>query len=200
MTIAVSQRVVVDPRSGERRDALDQRWPRFLRQAGYLAVAIPNSPDILPAFLNAIRPQGILLTGGDDLLSFGGTCAERDATEIALMTYAHQKDLPLLGVCRGMQMIQEKCGVRLHRVEGHVAAAQAIQFEGCEIEVNSYHNYGSRDSVPGLEVCGRSGDGVVKAVRAAGGRVLGIMWHPERIEPPRQDDILLFRGFFGDEK
>ena len=200
MTIAVSQRVVVDPRTGERRDALDQRWPRFLRQVGYLAIAVPNSVSLLPSLLCEIRPRGVLLTGGNDLVTLGGTAPERDDTEAELMAYAHENALPLLGVCRGMQIIQKKCGVRLHRVEGHVTATQVIQFDGREAMVNSYHNYGSQESVLGLEVCGRSDDGVVKAVRADSGRILGIMWHPERIDPSREDDILLFRSFFGGGK
>ena len=195
MTIAVSQRVVFDLKTGERRDALDQRWPQFLEQAGLFGVPVPNCEELLPSFLRRIRPRGVLLTGGNDLASLGGDAPERDAVEASLIGYAKSNDLPLLGVCRGMQIIQAQFGVPLARVEGHVAPAQRIEFEGREIDVNSYHGFGSCESAPGLKVCGRSIDGVVKAVRA--GRMLGIMWHPERIEPARGEDLALFRGFFG---
>ncbi len=195
MTIAVSQRVVIDSRSGERRDALDQRWPRFLSRAGLFGLPVANCSDLLPDFLERIRPSGILLTGGNDLASLGGDAPERDKTELALIVHAKTNRLPLLGVCRGMQLIQHHFGVTLARVEGHVSPAQRIQFDGREIAVNSYHGFGSRETVPGLKVCGQSGDGVVKAVR--GDRILAIMWHPERIEPARTEDLTLFREFFG---
>lgn len=197
MRIAVTQRVSVDPRTAERRDALDQRWPAFLHEAGYLALPVPNDEAILPAFLDDIRPAGVLLTGGNDLASLGGDAPERDAVEHALIRYALAHDMPLLGVCRGMQMIQAHYGVTCQRVEGHVAACQSIQFEEQRIAVNSYHGFGTSQTAPGLTICGRADDGTVKAVRADGARVLGVMWHPERIDPVRPDDLTLFRTFFG---
>lgn len=196
MKIAVSQRVVVDERTGERRDALDQRWTAFLRDAGLLSVAVPNCAGIVRPFLSDIGVAGVLLTGGNDLVSLGGTAPERDEAEAELIAYAQEFDMPLLGVCRGMQMIQVRFGVQLRPVEGHVSGRQSIEFEGTPVVVNSYHKFGSRDSVPGLAVLGRSEDGVVKAVRSERGRVLGIMWHPERMDPTRGEDTRLFRHFF----
>jgi putative glutamine amidotransferase len=195
--IAVSQRVVIDEKTGERRDALDQRWAMFLREAGYLPVPIPNCANLVRPLLDKIGVTGILLTGGNDLASLGGTAPERDEAEAALLGYARAFDVPLLGVCRGMQMIQAMCGVALQRVDGHVAPKQVIEFEGERILVNSYHNFGTHESSPGLAVCGRADDGIVKAVRSERGRMLGIMWHPERIEPARRNDMLLFQEFFG---
>ena len=199
MKIAVSQRVVIDHRTGERRDALDQRWPRFLRHVGLTPVAVPNVAELLPVFLDTMDVGGFLLTGGDDLASLGGDCPERDDTEVEMLGYASHHDLPLLGICRGMQLIQQSFGVRLQRVQGHITAKQSIEFEGRPVTVNSYHNFGSRETVPGLMICGVSADGVVKAVRSVQGRVLGIMWHPERFDSPRAEDVSLFRDLFGGE-
>jgi N5-(cytidine 5'-diphosphoramidyl)-L-glutamine hydrolase len=192
--IVLSQRVVVDPRTGERRDALDQRWAGLLAAAGFLALPLPNRPQGVARFLEETRPHGILLSGGNDLAILGGDAPERDETENLLLAHALKTGLPLLGVCRGMQMIQAHFGVKLGRVEGHVAPQQSIEFEGRSIAVNSYHAWGSRETVPGLTVCGRAADGVVKAVRS--GPLLGIMWHPERLVPPRLEDIALLQEFF----
>jgi putative glutamine amidotransferase len=195
--IAVSQRVVVDPATGERRDALDQRWVSLLQAAGAITLPVPNHPSSLAHFLAAVAPDGILLTGGNDLASLGGDAPERDETENALISHALKTGLPLLGVCRGMQMLQTRFGVRLVRVEGHVAPTQTIVFDGNRIAVNSYHCWGSRETAEGLVVCGLSDDGIVKAVRSVRGRLMGIMWHPERTAPPRVEDIALLREFFG---
>lgn len=197
MIVAVSQRVVIDARTGERRDALDRRWPIFLRHAGLLPLAVPNMPDIAFSLLDVFRPQGIVLTGGDDLANLGGASPERDETELALLAHARHHALPLLGVCRGMQVIQSCFRVKLERVDGHVASTQAIQFDGRRAIVNSYHNFGSRETAPGLTICGVADDGVVKAVRADSEPIIGIMWHPERIDPARAEDLALFRTFFG---
>lgn len=197
MKIAVTQRVVTDPRTNERRDALDQRWSTLLATAGLVALPVPNNPAALQSFLTATEPDGILLTGGNDLVSLGGDAPERDAVENALIDYSKATDVPLLGVCRGMQMIHAYFGVALKPVQGHVCPQQTIQFEGADIVVNSYHNFGATETVPELRVLGTATDGVVKAIRSTEGKIYGIMWHPERIDPPRADDIALLRTIYG---
>lgn len=195
--VLISQRVTIDPQTGERRDALDQRWPVFLAQCGALAIAVPNVPELTAQIWDSVEPAGIVLSGGNDLVTLGGTTPERDAVERALIEYALGRGLPLIGVCRGMQMIQSYFGVALGPVEGHVTPSQEITFDGRRVVVNSYHRFGTRMSVPALSVCALADDGVVKAVRAKDERLLGIMWHPERQEPARASDIALFRSALG---
>ena len=195
--ILVSQRVIVDPATGERRDALDQRWHSFLHEAGFLSVPVPNRRDSAENLAKVTNPRGILLTGGNDLASLGGDAPERDETEDALMTHARSHGVPLIGVCRGMQMIQQAFGVAVYPVDGHVAPCQTIEFRGRRAAVNSFHRFGTHETLAPLDVCGRSEDGVVKAVCVQGQPILGIMWHPERLLPHRAEDISLFRNHFG---
>jgi putative glutamine amidotransferase len=141
--------------------------------------------------------SGILLTGGNDLSAYGGDAPERDATENILIDIADKRTLPVLGVCRGMQMIQHRFGIRLERVAGHVTPRQVISIDGESAEVNSYHNFGARETRPPLEAWAFAEDGVVKAVRHTTERMMGIMWHPERLNPFASRDISLFQQFFG---
>lgn len=194
--VAVSQRVDVTQKYAERRDALDQRWAQFLFQAGVLPILIPNDTEVAGELLRSLQPAGVLLTGGNDLEKYGGNAPERDNTETLLIRYALQESLPLLGVCRGMQSIQDCFGVRLIKVEGHVTPRQVIKLNGVESEVNSYHNYGSRETVAELQVCGVAQDGVIKAIRHVTKPVAGIMWHPERINPFRNEDLTMVEKFF----
>jgi len=196
--VALTQRVEILPARQERRDALDQRWAAFLDHCGIVPVLVPNNPEILPRLLEDVRIGGTILTGGGDLVEYGGNAPERDKTEQALLMAAIAQELPLMGVCRGMQAIQNYFGVKLAAVSGHVTASQTIVIDGQRDAVNSYHDFGARSSVPDLEVWAMADDGVIKAVRHRKHRIEGIMWHPERFAPSFRDaDVARFRRFFG---
>lgn len=199
-TVAVTQRVEVVPSYGERRDCLDQEWTRFLAACGLLPVLLPNVTDVALALCESANVAGVLLTGGNDLAELGGDAPERDAVENALLDYAEQRVLPVLGVCRGMQMIQHRFGIRLCRVEGHVAPKQTIRINGVPREVNSYHRYGASESHMPLEPWAVADDGVIKAIRHATQPMTGIMWHPERFTPFSPADMDLVWKVFGVEQ
>jgi len=190
--VAVTQRVVLDPAHGERRDALDQRWAPFLAACGLLPVPVPNEPELAVALAGRAGAAGVLLTGGNDI----GTAPERDETERRLVAWAEARGLPVLGVCRGMQMLLSLAGVPLEPVGGHVGVRHAIRLGGEPVEVNSYHGLGARAVAGELEAWGVAGDGVVEAVRHRGRPTVGIMWHPEREAPFRGIDIDLVTTLF----
>lgn len=197
--VAVTQRVdIVQRETGapERRDALDQAWPKFLTAAGFRAVPIPNHVATALALFNALPLRGLVFTGGNDLVAYGGDAPERDATESALLGAARARRLPVIGVCRGMQLLQHACGVQLEAVEGHVVASQIVQSLQGQRTVNSFHRYGARESSGKLPTWASSNDGVVKAVRHVSENQVGVMWHPERITPFDKSDLELFSTTF----
>jgi putative glutamine amidotransferase len=195
-SVAITQRVTVVPEYGERRDCLDQAWPRFIAACGLLPLPLPNVVEVALAMCGDSDLAGLVLTGGNDLAALGGDAPERDATENALLDTAESRGLPVLGVCRGMQLIQQRCAVPLQRVEGHVTQRQIVHIDGEPTEVNSYHRFGARESRPPLEVWAVAADGVVKAIRHTARPTIGIMWHPERNTPFAANDVALFRRVF----
>jgi len=195
--VAVTQRVAVVPQYGERRDCLDQAWTKFLFTCGLLPVLLPNVPEAAVALCEEANVNGIVLTGGNDLAVLGGDAPERDVTENAVLDWAAQHTIPVLGTCRGMQVIQQRFAVSLCRVEGHVAQQQTIRIDNQREEVNSYHHFGAFESRPPLETWALADDGVVKAIRHSTQSITGIMWHPERLAPFRPADVQLFRQVFG---
>jgi len=195
-TIAVTQRVAISTPHGERRDALDQQWTRFLAECGCLALPIPNHRAVAEALLARVSVSGVLFTGGNTLASYGGDAPERDAMEAWLLDAACDRGWAALGVCRGMQVIQHRWGVPLSRVTGHVAAEHDIEVDGQPTRVNSYHDFGTTETSPELAVFGRADDAVVEAVRHTRHRVMGLMWHPERYPEFRQADVALVREWF----
>ncbi len=193
--IAVSQRVAKTTH-GERQDCLDQQWSVFLHSLGLTALIIPNHTPTARALLENHVPHGVLLTGGNDLAAYGGDAPERDAIENVLIDYAIDRNAPLMGICRGMQMIAHRFGGTLTKVEGHVNTRHAVVFSAGERSVNSYHDYAVSELSDDLEAIARTRDGMIEAVRHRKLDVTGIMWHPERNEPFDTADAELFRSTY----
>ena len=196
-SIAVTQRVVIAHHYRERRDCLDQAWTHFLLKCKLMPVPVSNEASAARELCERASIEGLILTGGNDLAVYGGDAPERDATENMLLDYAAERGLPVLGICRGMQVIQHRFGIPLKRVMGHVTPSQLIRIESAYAEVNSYHEFGATETRPPLEVWAMADDGVIKAIRHVSARVLGLMWHPERCNPFTTSDIALFSQFFG---
>ncbi len=176
-----------------------------------------SAPNAIAAHATAImeRADGLLLSGGDDIApEHYGEVAQheawrgdtlRDAFELALFRASLALGKPVLGVCRGAQLIGVAEGGSLWqdlpslRPESHAHRSQELYdalghglefaadsfvagfFDGDERWVNSVHHQGLKVEPPTLEVVARAPDGLAEAyVRTASGPwVLGVQWHPE---------------------
>ncbi|GAB2997399.1 gamma-glutamyl-gamma-aminobutyrate hydrolase family protein [Amycolatopsis acidiphila] len=191
--LAVTQRVLRDPGHGELRTALDVRWPRFLRECGFLAVPMPLDSALAVEVLHRTGCRGLVLTGGDDL----GSVPERDALERQLFRLALEHGRPVVGVCRGMQLIVDLFGGSLRQVPGHVAQTHVLTGPYGGRRVNSYHTWAALDGPPHFDVTARCGP-VVEAIVHRSEPIAGIMWHPERADPADPEDVALFTRIFGE--
>jgi putative glutamine amidotransferase len=201
---------------------LPRSYIAAVQRAGGLAVMLPpdpeaeNDPDAVLDLLD-----GLILAGGADVdpASYGRpthretkhTVPERDAFELALARRALERDLPLLGVCRGMQLMNVAVGGTLlqHLPETnghHEHRRKAGTFDGADHDVRlaegslaaraagevihatkSHHHQGVDDIGEGLEVTGWATlDDLPEAVEAPENRfALGVQWHPEADERSR---------------
>ncbi len=194
--ILVSLRVTEAQTYKERRDALDQRWFDFLLACNLLPVLLPNHLPTVQAIVAENDFSGILLTGGNSLAKYGGDAPERDEIESYLTHFAVTHAIPLLGVCRGMQVIQDYFDEELFPISGHVQKEQTIMIYDCPMTVNSYHNQGTTQMTEIFNVWAKAEDNIVKAISHKEYPLTGIMWHPERLSPFRDDDVRLFKEFF----
>ncbi|MHC8298840.1 gamma-glutamyl-gamma-aminobutyrate hydrolase family protein [Pseudomonas sp. ZS1P83] len=192
--VAISQRVDAFPERGESRDALDQRLIAFLLAAGYLPVPVPNGlQDVLQDWLDTLSPQAIVLSGGNDI----GQCSARDRTESRLLDHARAHSLPVLGICRGMQMIAHWSGGELKPVTGHVRTRHQLSGQ-IVAEVNSYHGLALTGCPEQFDVLARSEDGEIEAVRHLSLPWEGWMWHPEREDVFASHDVQRLQRLFGE--
>lgn len=165
-----------------------------------IPLILPSDIKTVESLLEKITVHGILLTGGNTHVKYGGSAPERDALDDYLLRSRPAYGVPLLGVCRGMQSIQIFFGAELRRVEDHVACSHLIRSEEPDfpdLTVNSYHEFAAVESPDILKVVYRSSDGVIESVQHREEPLAGIMWHPERSNPFDQHDVSFFQAFFG---
>ncbi|WP_341994577.1 gamma-glutamyl-gamma-aminobutyrate hydrolase family protein [Microbacterium sp. LWH7-1.2] len=192
--------------------------------SGGIAVLLPPQPDpeiAADAVLDGL--DGLILTGGLDVQPelYGAerhpltdaARPDRDAWELALFRGAEERRLPVLAICRGLQLVNVARGGTLHqhlpevlgterfRVGGGVFATNDVLVdEGSRLAglvgpgalaVHSYHHQGVDRLGDGLVATAHSDDGLVQAFESDGeGYVLGVQWHPEQ----NQEDRRLFAG------
>jgi gamma-glutamyl-gamma-aminobutyrate hydrolase PuuD len=207
MFIGLTQRVEWLPDRGERRDCLDQAWTTFFCSHGFVPIPIPNRIDVVDTLFDQIGIGGVILTGGNDLDVLDeprNPAPERDALERKLIDECSQRNLPVLGVCRGMQMLVTYHGGKLSPVEGHAGTRHPLSGNnGCHlklddrVEINSFHDYGIHREDMGEEftAAALAPDDTVEAVAHRRLKQWGIMWHIERGNPDSRDAQLLNQLF-----
>ncbi|MEZ3508130.1 MAG: gamma-glutamyl-gamma-aminobutyrate hydrolase family protein [Lachnospiraceae bacterium] len=196
-TVLYTQRVEIVQDYGERRDCTDQNIAKFIESCDYLPIPIPNSCSIAEKMIEQVRPVGIILTGGNSLVKYGGNAPERDKAEKKILDHALKNDIPVYGFCRGMQVIIDYFGGTLEEVQDHVAVRHMVAGKLGRMEVNSFHNQACRSVKAPLEVLAQAEDGVVEAVCYKEKHILGTMWHPERENPFTSFDIQRIQELFG---
>lgn len=195
-TVAVSQRMDWIEKRGEYRDSLDCKLIDLLVEAHFLPHPIPNATQFSDGgyakeWLEKISVEAIVLSGGNDIGEFNN----RDEVERALIEYATEKSIPLLGICRGMQMLGSYFGANLRKIHGHVGRRHELS-KCLDLNnyfpksVNSYHNYSLYEIPPEFQTTAIGPEGSCEAIRHKSLPIEGWMWHPERENPFCETDLL----------
>jgi putative glutamine amidotransferase len=180
-------------------------YPRLVQRAGGLAVMLPPDDPAVAASVVA-RLDAVVIAGGPDVepARYGATpdartgppAPERDAWELALIEAALSSGIPLLGVCRGMQLLNvARGGTLVQHLDGHTSGtagtfgAHAVKpVPGTrygdlvpeESDVPVHHHQSVDRLGAGLTASAFASDGTVEAIELDGPQwTLGVQWHPE---------------------
>lgn len=199
--LAISLRSTSEPAYREERDALARDWWPFLQAAlpGMLPLLLPNDASFAARLCALPGVAGLLLTGGNDV----GTFPERDRAEESAFRAIRSRELPVLGVCRGLQFLVHLHGgtlaagdASLHRATRHRVDILPPWRSGSR-DVNSFHTIVANLAPEGdLLATAIAPDGTLEAFQHRTDPVYGIHWHPEREPHPDTEDIALFRKVF----
>jgi len=205
--VAITQRIDFIQSYGEFRDMIDQKLVQWITESGYLPFPVPNtlsseksisskSKPQLQSWLDYIQPDAVLLSGGNNIDEY----PQRDSTEKYLLSWAKNESKPLLGICRGLQMMVKWAGGTLVRLSGHVCTRHQLvisnKSDNWPNEVNSYHEFGIKDCPKGFVTKAFSDDGTIEAIQHEVLPWEGWMWHPERESIFNLKDINRLKSLF----
>ncbi len=201
-----------------------------IKEAGAIPVILPLASEQQDALEVFEKCDGLLMTGGHDVspslykeqcgMKCGASCKERDLLETALYTKALEQDKPILGICRGIQLINVLQGGTLYQdlpteyasgIEHHMKPpytnfAHFVNIkEGTplyyllstrKLGVNSYHHQAIKILGSDLEIMAESEDGLIEAVRHMEKKfVWAFQWHPEFDFHVNENSRKIFEAF-----
>ena len=211
----MSKIIAISATADNSKVRLSLNYVRSLEGAGLIPLAVP--PLANPAHAAEILDAagGLLLTGGEDVdpklygapahPKLGAINPTRDATELALFNVARERQLPVLAICRGIQLLNVACGgtlyqdlpserpsnvqhdqpndrsARTHDVTITAGSRLAAATGAVAMAVNSYHHQAAARLGAGLRVTATATDGVIEGIESTDPDwwMLSVQWHPE---------------------
>lgn len=205
-------------------------YAESVTMGGGLPVYVPIIHDLTLADAYMQKLDGLILSGGDEdvqpfryhecpLHGLNNVSPDRDAWEFALVKAALEQNKPILGICRGCQVLNVAFGGSLYQnifqqcpgvgehnpqmTEMH-CLYHSINVEtdsllhklfGSELMVNSFHNMALKEVAPCFKVTARSTEGVIEAIESQTHKfVVGVQWHPEALTKHYPHFIELFKA------
>jgi putative glutamine amidotransferase len=207
-------------KTAPRSVACNRAYVQAVMDAGgtpLLLPAIGNDPALALEYIDLL--DGVLFAGGEDMLSsyFGEdpvpqvnyVSSERDCLEVALARLAEERDMPMLGICRGEQVLNVAFGgtlwqdipsqlsggevpllchyqdpairSELTHIVHPVSGTFCDRFGSEPLFVNSFHHQAVKDPAPGFKVCAYSPDGIIEAIESEELLATAVQWHPEEL-------------------
>lgn len=196
---------------------LRQEYHRAIVDAGAVPVIVPPlDSDSLDEWLDAVSVAGLLLSGGADVdpalfgeepvAGLGRVSRQRDDYEIALFRAAERRRIPVLGICRGLQVVNVARGGTLwqdmasqlgeqyachdqtqateigtHEVLIEPGSKVAALFESTRLNTNTHHHQAVKSVGDGLTVSAVAADGTIEALEDSSANIVAVQFHPERM-------------------
>ncbi len=209
---------------GDTTCKLGEGYYKQIVRAGGTPLIIPPVADEETILATLNRIDALLLSGGADInplycgeepvSKLGGINAERDLPELLITRLAANRQMPILGICRGIQTLSVALGGKVQQhIDTPIKHSQdaersepthSVTIEkdstlynifGDEVYVNSFHHQAVSDPGAHFRVAARAKDGIIEAIESSEGKpILGVQWHPECMG---EDQLPLFEWLIG---
>jgi putative glutamine amidotransferase len=233
--IGISGSIVIDQGGmlpGYQKTYVNNDYIKSVERAGGVPMVLPilNDKDLIEVFFDKI--DALIMSGGHDVnpLLYGEEpdvkltqiFPERDEFDFELIKQAKKKGIPIMGICRGMQILNTYHGGSIYQDNSycessyvkhwqghtsHLATHTAIiekdsffhEILGDEVLVNSFHHQSVKKVGDGLKVTARAKDGVVELIEGASEQlVVGFQWHPEMMSERNETMQSVFDNFIAE--
>ena len=184
LNIGISMRETNAINYYEKRDSIARDWFRYMVEVMPNAnwILLPNIGEEIIKYIDTWGINAFILSGGEDL----GISDERDETESMIFKYSLKENLPVLGICRGCQLVYKLIGGSIEKKNDEFSKFHTANYHEVIIgkkikKVNSYHSSAlvENQKPKELEIIARcENDNSIEAYK--GYNLLGLMWHPER--------------------
>ncbi len=213
---------------GQNMYMLSEDYVNALNASGYITFIVPMTKDkkVLEDVIKSV--DGVLLTGGEDVSPIlygepvtskeGIVSPQRDEFELRIIEMAEKRNLPILGICRGLQILTVYYGGKLiqdleaisklkhwafrgerampvHRVEIKKESILYELYREENLFVNSFHRQAILDVPKMFKISAVSEDGVIEAIESKEKKILGVQWHPEMMIHLHKQHLKVFKFF-----
>lgn len=229
--IGISGSIIIDDGGifpGYRRSYVNDDYIDSVIQNGGIPYIIPFNEDEEVVKEQLLNVQGLILSGGHDVdphnygeepeQKLGDIWPERDKFDMRLLKLAEENGIPVLGICRGAQIINVYHGGTLYQDLSYrkektlkhsqgqtptllthtvktVAGTKIAELLGKkEMKTNSFHHQLIKDVAPDLKAVATAPDGVVEGLENKQGNVIAVQWHPEMLH--RNPDVAFMNNLF----
>lgn len=229
--IGISGSIIIDDGGifpGYRRSYVNDDYIDSVIQNGGIPYIIPFNEDEEVVKEQLLNVQGLILSGGHDVdphnygeepeQKLGDIWPERDKFDMRLLKLAEENGIPVLGICRGAQIINVYHGGTLYQDLSYrkektlkhsqgqtptllthtvktVAGTKIAELLGKkEMQTNSFHHQLIKDVAPDLKAVATAPDGVVEGLENKQGNVIAVQWHPEMLH--RNPDVAFMNNLF----
>ena len=185
-SIILSSKLIID-KYGKVNFLTDEDLSNYINKLGLNILPLSIKKNQINTE-NLRLAKGLILSGGGDIYKYKKNKINklRDSIEIKLFNYFFKKNLPILLICRGFQLMIDMHKIKLFKQKNHVRKSHLLKLSNSKflkhskLSVNSYHNYSIKKLPVNYINVASTKDGSIEVAEHKSKKILGLMFHPER--------------------
>ena len=201
-SIILSSKLIID-KYGKVNFLTDEDLSNYINKLGLNILPLSIKKNQINTE-NLRLAKGLILSGGGDIYKYKKNKINklRDSIEINLFNYFFKKNLPILLICRGFQLMIDMHKIKLFKQKNHVRKSHLLKLSNSKflkhskLSVNSYHNYSIKKLPVNYINVASTKDGSIEIAEHKSKKILGLMFHPERNMKSKELVLKSIKNFF----